>query len=294
VCGLSPVVPALFILASALLVVKTIARAADGSRGRRSEPGVDADHGGVGRQITPQTRRNPRPWVGLIRSTTATDEQLGLEERHAAEPAHRAPLHGFRNRSRPRHWDVRRADGSLRPRGRTSGIANSTTIVITGGLAEIAAGSIAMGLGGYLAARSDAEHYATERATERRAVDTVPEAEVAELEQVLVGYGLENKQSNLVARPSACVPKRSLIFMMRVELGLNEPDPKRALRSALTIGFSYIGGGLCLWHPTCWCTRRRRPFLYSIGFTLLALFVFGYVKVASPALGRSAARSRPH
>jgi VIT1/CCC1 family predicted Fe2+/Mn2+ transporter len=159
-----------------------------------------------------------------------------------------------------------------------SGIANSTTIVITGGLAEIAAGSIAMGLGGYLAARSDAEHSATERATERRAVDTVPEAEVAELEQVLVGYGLENKQSNLVARAFSLRPEAFVDFMMRVELGLNEPDPKRALRSALTIGFSYIGGGLVPLAPYMLVHAPATALLYSIGFTLLALFVFGYVK----------------
>ncbi len=80
-----------------------------------------------------------------------------------------------------------------------SGIANSTAIVITGGLAEIAAGSIAMGLGGYLAARSDAEHYASERATEQREVDTIPEKETEEVEQLFLSYGLEQAQSTLVA-----------------------------------------------------------------------------------------------
>jgi len=159
-----------------------------------------------------------------------------------------------------------------------SGIANSTTIVITGGLAEIAAGSIAMGLGGYLAARSDAEHYATERATERRAVDMVPEAEVAELQQVLLGYGLENQQSSLVARAFSLRPEAFVDFMMRVELGLNKPDPKRALRSALTIGFSYIGGGLVPLAPYMLVHTPATALLFSVAFTLLALSVFGYVK----------------
>src|ERR1035437_5356112 len=77
-----------------------------------------------------------------------------------------------------------------------SGIANSTAIVITGGLAEIAAGSIAMGLGGYLAAKSDAEHYATERETEQREVDKIPEIEIAEVERVFLSYGLAKEQSN--------------------------------------------------------------------------------------------------
>src|SRR5512143_1804351 len=80
-----------------------------------------------------------------------------------------------------------------------SGIADSTAIVITGGLAEIAAGSIAMGLGGYLAARSDAEHYASERETEQREVDTIPDVEAEEVEQVFLAYGLEKEQSVLVA-----------------------------------------------------------------------------------------------
>src|SRR5512142_425247 len=81
-----------------------------------------------------------------------------------------------------------------------SGIANSTSIVITGGLAEIAAGSIAMGLGGYLAARSDVEHYASERETERREVEMIPAKEIEEVEELLLTYGLEKKQSSLVAK----------------------------------------------------------------------------------------------
>src|SRR5512135_1663433 len=125
-----------------------------------------------------------------------------------------------------------------------SGIANSTAIVITGGLAEIAAGSIAMGLGGYLAAKSDAEHYASERETERREVDAIPAKEREEVEQVLLTYGLDKKESTLVANALSQRPEAWIDFMMRFELGLERPDPKRALRSALTIGLSYIAGGL--------------------------------------------------
>jgi VIT1/CCC1 family predicted Fe2+/Mn2+ transporter len=119
-----------------------------------------------------------------------------------------------------------------------SGIANSTAIVITGGLAEIAAGSIAMGLGGYLAARSDAEHYATERAAEQREVDTIPEVEIAEVENVFLSYGLEKEQSTLVANALRKRSEAWIDFMMRFELGLEKPNPKRALSSALTIGLS--------------------------------------------------------
>lgn len=112
-----------------------------------------------------------------------------------------------------------------------SGIANSTKIVITGGLAEIAAGSIAMGLGGYLAARSDAEHYAKAQETEQREVETIPDVETEEVEQVLLTYGLEKEQSVLVANSLRQRPTAWIDFMMRFELGLEKPNPKRALTS---------------------------------------------------------------
>jgi VIT1/CCC1 family predicted Fe2+/Mn2+ transporter len=159
-----------------------------------------------------------------------------------------------------------------------SGIANSTSIVITGGLAEIAAGSIAMGLGGYLAARSDAEHYATERATEQREVDTIPEVEVAEVEQVFISYGLEKEQSTLVANALRLRPAAWIDFMMRFELGLEKPDPKRALSSALTIGLSYIAGGLIPLAPYILIHTARTALGFSVVFTLVALLIFGYVK----------------
>ena len=159
-----------------------------------------------------------------------------------------------------------------------SGIANSTAIVITGGLAEIAAGSIAMGLGGYLAAKSDAEHYASERETERREVEVIPAKEKEEVEQVLMTYGLEKEQSILVANSLSQRPEAWIDFMMRFELGLEKPDPKRALRSALTIGLSYIVGGLIPLAPYMLISKTGSALLFSVGFTLIALFIFGYVK----------------
>jgi VIT1/CCC1 family predicted Fe2+/Mn2+ transporter len=159
-----------------------------------------------------------------------------------------------------------------------SGIANSTAIVITGGLAEIAAGSIAMGLGGYLAARSDVEHYASERETERREVETIPAKEIEEVEQVLSTYGLEKEQSTLVANALRQRPEAWIDFMMRFELGLEKPDPKRALRSALTIGLSYIAGGLIPLAPYMLISNAGLALVYSVVFTLVALLIFGYVK----------------
>jgi VIT1/CCC1 family predicted Fe2+/Mn2+ transporter len=159
-----------------------------------------------------------------------------------------------------------------------SGIAHSTAIVITGGLAEIAAGSIAMGLGGYLAARSDVEHYANERENERREVEVIPAKEKEEVEEVLLAYGLEKAQSKLVADALSKRPEAWIDFMMRFELGLEKPDPKRALKSALTIGLSYIIGGLVPLAPYMLISNAGSALLFSVIFTLLALLIFGYVK----------------
>jgi VIT1/CCC1 family predicted Fe2+/Mn2+ transporter len=159
-----------------------------------------------------------------------------------------------------------------------SGIVNSTSIVITGGLAEIAAGSIAMGLGGYLAARSDVEHYASERETERREVEMIPAKEMEEVEELLLTYGLEKKQSALVAKALSQRPEAWIDFMMRFELGLERPNPKRAVASALTIGLSYIVGGLVPLTPYMLISDAGSALIYSVIFTLIALLVFGYVK----------------
>jgi VIT1/CCC1 family predicted Fe2+/Mn2+ transporter len=159
-----------------------------------------------------------------------------------------------------------------------SGIANSTKIVITGGLAEIAAGSIAMGLGGYLAARSDAEHYAKEQAIEQQEVETIPDVEAEEVAQVLLTYGLEKDQSALVANALRQRPSAWIDFMMRFELGLEKPNPKRALTSALTIGLSYIAGGFIPLTPYMLIHNAGTALVFSVVFTLVALFIFGYVK----------------
>jgi vacuolar iron transporter family protein len=159
-----------------------------------------------------------------------------------------------------------------------SGFATSSAIVIAGGLAEIAAGSIAMGLGGYLAARSDAEHYASERKTEQREVVAIPDKEIEEVEQVFLDYGLEKEESSVVAIALSKRPEAWVDFMMRFELGLEEPDPKRALRSALTIGFSYIAGGLIPLAPYILINVAGTALVFSVIFTLVALLIFGYIK----------------
>src|SRR5207249_11888112 len=116
-----------------------------------------------------------------------------------------------------------------------SGAVNSTHVVITAGFAEMAAWSIAMGLGGYLAARSDAEHYASERRREEREVVELPDAERAEVAGLLREYGLTAAEAAPVVAALARRPTAWVDFMMRFELGLEAPDPRRALTSAATI-----------------------------------------------------------
>jgi vacuolar iron transporter family protein len=159
-----------------------------------------------------------------------------------------------------------------------SGAVESTSIVITAGLAEIAAGSIAMGLGGYLAARSDAEHYASERLREQAEVRDIPAAEAKEVIDVFTAYGVSAEASAPVVRALQARPEAWIDFMMRFELGLEKPDPKRALISAGTIAGAYIAGGLIPLAPYFIFVAAARALAVSVGFTLLALFVFGYVK----------------
>lgn len=159
-----------------------------------------------------------------------------------------------------------------------SGAVESTSIVITAGLAEIAAGSIAMGLGGYLAARSDAEHYASERRREQTEVRDIPAAEVKEVTDVLGSYGVSAEAAAPVVRALRERPEAWVDFMMRFELGLEKPDPKRALVSAATIAGAYIAGGLIPLAPYFIFAAAARALAVSVAFTLLALFVFGYVK----------------
>jgi VIT1/CCC1 family predicted Fe2+/Mn2+ transporter len=159
-----------------------------------------------------------------------------------------------------------------------SGAVDSTRVVITAGLAEIAAGSIAMGLGGYLAARTDAEHYASERAREARETVEIPEEEKREVAELFEGYGLSEALSKKAADDMSKDKRRWIDFMMRFELGLEEPDPRRARTSALTIALSYVAGGLVPLGPYFVFRTMGGALRASIAVTLLALLVFGYIK----------------
>jgi vacuolar iron transporter family protein len=159
-----------------------------------------------------------------------------------------------------------------------SGAVSSSHVVVIAGLAEIAAGSIAMGLGGFLAARSDAEHYEQELLREKREVGTIPDAEAKEIVDIFQRYGLTEEECQPVVNALRSKPKAWVDFMMRFELGLEEPDPGRALRSALTIALAYIAGGLVPLSPYILASHVHSGFLFSIGVTLAALFIFGFVK----------------
>jgi VIT1/CCC1 family predicted Fe2+/Mn2+ transporter len=159
-----------------------------------------------------------------------------------------------------------------------SGAVDTTRIIVTAGLAEFAAGSIAMGLGGYLAAQSDAEHYVSERQREEREVVNVPDVELQEVAEVFHAYGLSEEAIAPILDAFQAKPASWVDFMMRFELGLEEPDPRRALSSAATIAGAYIAGGLIPLAPYMVSASARAALPASVAVTLTALLVFGYVK----------------
>ncbi|MDE3165094.1 MAG: VIT1/CCC1 transporter family protein [Acidobacteriota bacterium] len=174
--------------------------------------------------------------------------------------------------------------------GLTGTAAATSKLVVVAGLAEIAAGSIAMGLGGYLAARTDHDHYESELARELRETVELPEKERDEVAEVFRGYGMTAEQIQPVVAAITADRKRWVDFMMRFELGFAEaPDPARARTSAATIAASYIAGGLVPLSAYMMLADLRQALLVSVAVTLLALFLFGYVKGRltgiSPLLG---------
>ena len=173
------------------------------------------------------------------------------------------------------------SDGLTVPFALAAGLSGAVTaahVVITAGLAEVAAGSIAMGLGGYLAARSDAEHYASELAREAREIIEVPEAEAAEVSEVFRTYGLSAAETHQVVAALRTRPQAWRDFMMRFELGLEAPDPRRALMSALTIAGAYAVGGMVPLTPYFFASGVQRGLVISAVVTMIALFAFGFVK----------------
>jgi VIT1/CCC1 family predicted Fe2+/Mn2+ transporter len=160
-----------------------------------------------------------------------------------------------------------------------TGAISQTHLIVTAGFAEIAAGCIAMGLGGYLAARGDAEHYAHEQAIEEHEIKAIPEAEAKEVSDIFqTTYGLSAEECATVVGSLRKRPKDWVAFMMRFELGLEQPEPSRAWKSALTIAIAYIIGGVIPLSAYILLSDAHRALRLSVIVTLVALALFGGIK----------------
>ena len=173
------------------------------------------------------------------------------------------------------------ADGLTVPFALAAGLSGAiadSRIIVTAGFAEIVAGSIAMGLGGYLAGKSDVEHYDSEYTREMYEIDKMLEHEKDEVVEILENYGLTRAESFPIVDSLAKRPEDFADFMMRFELGLEKPNPKRALQSGATISSAYIVGGLIPLFPYIILPEAHVALLWSVVITVIALFIFGYTK----------------
>ena len=159
-----------------------------------------------------------------------------------------------------------------------SGAVDSTAIIIIAGIAEIAAGSIAMGLGGYLAGKTEQDHYNSELKREYYEVDHLRHREIEETKDFFAGIGLSKELQDKATEEIALDKDKWVKFMMKYELGLDAPDPRRAAKSAFNIGTSYIVGGLVPLSPYFFVTHPIEGLKYSVIVTLICLFVFGWFK----------------
>lgn len=159
-----------------------------------------------------------------------------------------------------------------------SGAVNSNSIVITAGVAEIVAGCIAMGLGGYLAGKTEQEHYQNELKREYFEVDNYHQKEIDEVKEIFADYGIDEAGQTLLANQLAKDKTKWVNFMMKFELGLEEPHPNRARNSALTIGLAYVVGGFLPLSAYFFTISPKDGLMLSAIITTLCLFVFGYFK----------------
>jgi VIT1/CCC1 family predicted Fe2+/Mn2+ transporter len=167
-----------------------------------------------------------------------------------------------------------------------SGAVNSAGIVVTAGIAEIVAGSIAMGLGGFLAGRTEADFYASELKREYDETERMPGEERLEVVEVFAGFGLSEKLQQEAADEIIRDKDKWVDFMMRYELGLEKPRPNRATKSAITIGLSYVVGGIIPLSPYFFVSNSIHGLYISCAITVVCLFVFGFLK--SKATGQPA------
>ncbi len=159
-----------------------------------------------------------------------------------------------------------------------SGAVDSSVLVITAGIAEIAAGSIAMGLGGYLAGRAEIDHFDSEQKREYYEVENLRDKEIEETREIFAHMGLSAATVDAAVEELAMDKEKWVQFMMKYELDLESPDPKRARNSAFTIGISYIIGGIIPLSPYFFTDHPHDGLTYSVVVTLISLFIFGYFK----------------
>lgn len=159
-----------------------------------------------------------------------------------------------------------------------SGAVDSTSIIVIAGIAEVAAGSIAMGLGGYLAGKTEQDHYTSELKREYYEVDNLRHREIEETKEFFKNIGLSEELQDKATEEIAKDKKQWVEFMMKYELGLDKPDPRRATKSALNIGISYVVGGLVPLSPYFFVDSPKEGLTISVILTLLCLFVFGWFK----------------
>lgn len=159
-----------------------------------------------------------------------------------------------------------------------SGAVDSTSIILIAGIAEIAAGSIAMGLGGYLAGKTEMDHYQSELKREYDEVEKVPHREKEEVKDFFANLGLSEEMQQKATMEVIKDKEKWVDFMMKYELGLDKPDPKRALKSGLNIGLSYVVGGLVPLSPYFFSDQPITALKYSVIVTLICLFIFGWLK----------------
>jgi VIT1/CCC1 family predicted Fe2+/Mn2+ transporter len=206
-----------------------------------------------------------------------------MPDMHLHPPVHHSKHHEqhFQSSDTVRDVVIGLSDGLTVPFALAAGLAGAvaaTHLVVLAGLAEIAAGSIAMGLGGYLASRGDSEHYASERRREEMEVVDRPKDEEEEIYEIFSAYGVSREAATPVLRSLQANPPAYVDFMMRFELGLDEPAPGRALGSAITIALSYIVGGAVPLAPYLLSHTTTDALRISIIITLIALLIFGGLK----------------
>lgn len=159
-----------------------------------------------------------------------------------------------------------------------SGAIDSTSLIVIAGLAEVAAGSIAMGLGGYLAGQTEVDHYNAELRREYDEIERLPEVEKKEVKDFFAQLGLSTEVQDKAVEELTRDKDKWVDFMMKYELGLDKPDEKRARKSAFNIAFSYIVGGLVPLAPYFFVKSNIEGLQISAIVTLICLYIFGYFK----------------